>query len=418
MRALIVTGLFLCTASPGWAQKLDLSMPPAVQVTPLPSEETIQPISLTRAVVTMQEGEPWLDERGSLCLLGSGVVKWQAANAAIQTEARLSPIFDNVLGAAGFKVGRSDPSDLFETSQRAVDLQAGARITSIRARACDTPDSDARAATVVMDVEWQIFSVSQNRILARIPTTGGHKRSEQISTALGGALYGAFAENVRVLSASEVFRSIVTAKERRSSSASPVSTNEIHINMPMPVKAPLDQAAKGVVSVFTGSGHGSGVLVSPDGYILTNHHVAGASGKVRVRWPDGTDSVGEVIRGDARRDVALIKTTPKGPALAIRRQPLQVGETVFAIGTPLDKELAGTVTRGAVSGFREKDGLPMIQSDAAITQGNSGGPLLDEQGQVVALSVSVLQINGAPLNINFFIPIEDALRVLALNPAG
>lgn len=106
----------------------------------------------------------------------------------------------------------------------------------------------------------------------------------------------------------------------------------------------------GAVVVFAGSGSGSGVLISTDGYILTNHHVAGKSGRVRIRWSDGTESVGEVVRADRRRDVALIKVaSPKGRPLSIRQAPVELGDTVYAIGTPLGDELQNTVTRGIVS---------------------------------------------------------------------
>jgi S1-C subfamily serine protease len=135
---------------------------------------------------------------------------------------------------------------------------------------------------------------------------------------------------------------------------------------------------------------------------------------VRVRWADGTESIGDVVRSDARRDVALVRAAPKASPLAIRNTPLQLGETVFAIGTPLKAEFANTLTRGIVSGTRLIDGLPMIQSDVAIDHGNSGGPLLDEQGRITALAVSRYEEDGVGHSINFFIPIDDALKALNL----
>jgi S1-C subfamily serine protease len=180
----------------------------------------------------------------------------------------------------------------------------------------------------------------------------------------------------------------------------------------------IKDAATGAVLVFAGAGSGSGALVSADGYILTNHHVAGDSGKVRIRWSDGSESVGEVVRGDRRRDVALIKVaTPKGRALAIRPGPVELGETVFAIGTPLDAQLQNSVTRGVVSALRTLDGQSFIQSDTPVTHGNSGGPLLDSNGAIVGLTDLGLDPSQGS-TINFFLPINDALKVLALSPAG
>jgi serine protease Do len=96
------------------------------------------------------------------------------------------------------------------------------------------------------------------------------------------------------------------------------------------------------------------------------------------------------------------------------------GDTVFAIGTPLDLKFEGTVTRGIVSANRTFEGFTYIQSDVAVNHGNSGGPLLDEGAKVVGLTVAGYQPDGAPSGINLFIPIRDAMDFLALSisPAG
>jgi S1-C subfamily serine protease len=124
------------------------------------------------------------------------------------------------------------------------------------------------------------------------------------------------------------------------------------------------------------------------------------------------------LRSDPRRDVALIRTSGKSTALSIRHEPPVLGETVFAIGTPLEKEFQNTLTRGVVSGNRTIEGQPFIQSDVAVDHGNSGGPLLDEQGRVLALTDWGYAPDGVSHNLNFFIPIDDALRALGLSPAA
>jgi serine protease Do len=174
----------------------------------------------------------------------------------------------------------------------------------------------------------------------------------------------------------------------------------------------------GAVVIFAGDEMGSGVLISSDGYILTNQHVAKGPGHVRIRWADGGETDGEVVRSDAHRDVALIKVAAaKGRPLAIRRTPVDLGETVYAIGTPMSDAYQNTVTRGIVSATRKLDGQSFIQSDAGATHGNSGGPLVDEKGAVVGLAdLTVDASNGS--TINFFIPIGEALEALALKPAG
>ena len=167
--------------------------------------------------------------------------------------------------------------------------------------------------------------------------------------------------------------------------------------------------------MFAPEGSGSGFLVSDDGYLLTNHHVVGTAKVVKVKWSDGTESVGQVLRSDPRRDVAVIKTEPGGrPALILRHTEAQQGETVFAIGSPLGDRFQNTMSKGIVSALRNQQGQSYIQSDVMVNHGSSGGPLLDETGHVIGLTASGQVINGSPVGINFFIPIDDALKTLNL----
>ena len=101
---------------------------------------------------------------------------------------------------------------------------------------------------------------------------------------------------------------------------------------------------------------------------------------------------------------------------AIDRLALQPGETVFAIGTPLEIDLQGTLSRGIVSAIRHRDGELLIQSDVSIAHGNSGGPLLDEKGNVIGMTVSGLENTTA--NLNFFIPVAEILKALNLKLGG
>src|SRR6185437_11851939 len=118
---------------------------------------------------------------------------------------------------------------------------------------------------------------------------------------------------------------------------------------------------------------------------------------------------------DSKRDVALVKADVHGRSpLELRPGPVQQGEPVYAIGSPLGEAQQNTMTKGIVSATRVRDGLSYIQSDVAVTHGNSGGPLLDEKGRVIGLTESGLAPDGSPIGINFFIPIGDALRALAL----
>jgi S1-C subfamily serine protease len=306
-----------------------------------------------------------------------------------------------------------DATNLFE-EQTASDLQVGALITGLSVKGCIHAVLKATLqGSATMDVEWQVYSVSQGKVVARIATHGGFSAGGLELGNVTPVVTGVFADTVRRLAANAQFRELITAP-----TAVAVAPKSVMLFTPATGSVRIADAAKGVVVIYAGDGQGSGILISPDGYILTNHHVAGGSGRVRVRWSDGTESIGEVLRSDPRRDVALIRTSGKSTALSIRHEPPVLGETVFAIGTPLEKEFQNTLTRGVVSGNRTIEGQPFIQSDVAVDHGNSGGPLLDEQGRVLALTDWGYAPDGVSHNLNFFIPIDDALRALGLSPAA
>lgn len=134
---------------------------------------------------------------------------------------------------------------------------------------------------------------------------------------------------------------------------------------------------------------------------------------MKVRWPDGVETLGKVLRRDRGRDVALIQADPRGRTpLNLRRGGLQTGETVYAVGTPLSSQFQGTVTKGVVSANRVYNGFAYIQSDVSVNPGNSGGPLLDENGAVIGVTVAAIRPADQPTGINLFIPIGEALDFL------
>jgi serine protease Do len=168
-----------------------------------------------------------------------------------------------------------------------------------------------------------------------------------------------------------------------------------------------------VVTIETGGGSGSGFYIGRDGYVITNQHVVGDARYVKVKMGDGYAVPGEVVRRNAARDVALIKTDIEPPtALFVRTTAPRIGEEVFAVGSPFGAQLNSTVTRGVLSGERTMDEKRFLQSDVAINPGNSGGPLVDADGALIA--VADLKRNNAS-GIGLFIPIEEVLATLGLN---
>lgn len=170
------------------------------------------------------------------------------------------------------------------------------------------------------------------------------------------------------------------------------------------------------VLIKNAGSHGSGFFISKKGYLLSNQHVVKDNKFVTVRLSTGRELAGEVIRTHEARDVALIKVAKENfNALPLRNtdEP-SVGEDIFVIGSPLDEKHQSTMSKGIISAYKtnEKSGLTHIQTDASTHGGSSGGPVLDVLGNVISVHYSGLSHGGQKANMNFSIPIIDALKHL------
>ncbi|MBH8556473.1 S1C family serine protease [Hymenobacter negativus] len=174
-------------------------------------------------------------------------------------------------------------------------------------------------------------------------------------------------------------------------------------------------AAKSVVIVETTDGHGSGCIISNDGYIVTNAHVVGEEADVKVLMADGLEAKGRVVRVNAEMDLALIKINTDG--LTAFQLPTtssaEIGADVFAIGTPADKELGQSITKGIISGRRKIEGHTLLQTDVSINGGNSGGALVSHGGQLLGIVNAKLVGRGIE-GIGFAIPAEQVADALQL----
>ena len=160
-------------------------------------------------------------------------------------------------------------------------------------------------------------------------------------------------------------------------------------------------------------GLGSGFILSPDGYVMTNAHVVRGADDITVTTSDRREFKAKVIGADTRTDVALLKVDATGLPAVRMGDPnkLRVGEWVIAIGSPFGLE--NTVTAGIVSAKSRDTGdfLPFIQTDVAVNPGNSGGPLINMRGEVVGINSQIFTTSGAYNGISFAIPIDEANHV-------
>ncbi len=190
----------------------------------------------------------------------------------------------------------------------------------------------------------------------------------------------------------------------------------------------IEKAAKSVVNINTirrfhdfyyqvvpVQGMGSGIIIDPNGYIVTNNHVVAGAEKIDATLPSGDVLHGKLLGACVSDDVAVVKVDGKDLPVAELgdSDELKAGQTVFAIGNPLGLAGAPTVTRGVVSAvkrtLRSDRGLieNLVQTDAAINPGNSGGPLVDAKGRVVALNTALIPFAQG---IGFAIPVNTVKR--------
>jgi len=160
---------------------------------------------------------------------------------------------------------------------------------------------------------------------------------------------------------------------------------------------------------------GTGFIMSPDGYVLTNHHVVDGADEVKVKLSDRREFTAKVIGSDQQSDVALLKIAATGlPALRLGdSRQLKPGQWVVAIGSPFG--LDHSVTAGIVSAvgrsnpYADQRYVPFIQTDVAINRGNSGGPLLNTRGEVVGINSQIFSNSGGYMGVSFAIPIDTAM---------
>ncbi|MDG2525016.1 DegQ family serine endoprotease [Stenotrophomonas sp. HITSZ_GD] len=166
---------------------------------------------------------------------------------------------------------------------------------------------------------------------------------------------------------------------------------------------------------IVGRAMGSGFIISPDGYVLTNHHVVDGASDVTVKLSDGRELKAKVVGSDEQYDVALLKVNASNlPTVRIGdSNTLKPGQWVVAIGSPFG--LDHSVTAGIVSAtgranpYADQRYVPFIQTDVAINQGNSGGPLLNTRGEVVGINSQIFSASGGYMGISFAIPIDLAV---------
>jgi serine protease Do len=321
---------------------------------------------------------------------------------------RLSKIYSDRSLALGYPKFEGEQSAFAEKLGTEADFKVGFTLLSMNYDICGGNNEVSGTSSIKMKIE--LYSTKLKKIVYFKVLDGAYSSSkkikmEQFDEALFlSSLENAFSDKNYV----NVFKDMALKDSLTSEKIIIENGTRIVDGIKKNTKAILTS----VITVESGLGVGSGFYIGKDGYIISNYHVVGESKFVKVKFSGGHSIVGEVVRTDPVRDVALIKTASESPVqVSIRKLPVKIGEEVFAIGSPFGEQLSGTVTRGIISAERFIDDLKYIQSDVSINPGNSGGPLVDIAGDVVAIA-ELKKENAA--GIGLFIPIAEVLDKLGI----
>lgn len=321
----------------------------------------------------------------------------------------LSRSFKDLAAKQGFSLSDRSRS-AFEDKKTGADFKLGATLLAIDYRACNA--GETMSGSVYTKMKWEVFSARRQKVvyapvIESVYETSTKIPMDEFSSQLMRTLSGN-------LLADPKFIELIQSGGLTDSDATP-ALPPLQVAAEKVVHGGVAQASaalvKAVVTVESGVGSGSAFYISRAGHLLTNHHVVADAKFVRIKLSDGRSLVGEVLRSDKARDVALVQTDPIGfDVLSLRADAPQVGEEVFALGSPFGSMLSGSISRGVLSARRVLESVPFLQSDVAISPGSSGGPLLDAKGRVVGIA----QLGSKSAGVNLFIPIEEALEKLSL----
>lgn len=355
---------------------------------------------------------------------GKATIEWGAGSSVLGNwSTELGEIFHEVLSQKGLNVA-GDPKDMFGQDEAVsfAEYLIGARISEIRGNFCNVHDwwdgkpLDEYSGEMYVSIEWTVFSNLLQRKVLKTTTEGYFKQNIPKRDGIIITFHNAFAHATENLMASQDFVNVVLRKlpSKSEEAAGPTIYIKPLELRDSPLEESIDRILPAVVTVRVGTGHGSGFIVSENGLVITNAHVVGQAKNVTVILNNGLELQGKVLRLHKLRDVALIKVPLRIPwALPIRDREAAPLERVYVVGSPMDEGMRSNITTGIVSALRREEGsgLDFIQSDAAISGGNSGGPLLDENGNVIGISVSMYA--GTTIqSLNMFIPINSGLEAL------
>lgn len=373
---LMLVGVLGCATGGG--------LPPSRQLTPQTVSGETEALTFTRLVIRVPAGREIGGHHKGLLKIRHDTYTWGGDISVASDEFRI--IASETMREYGFNVLGGDNLLFGDDESHQATYQIGATLRDLRYNTFGALAGDRAEAWV--KVEWQVYNALQEQVIFADTTTGSAEHGDAgtgvaaVKEAFRGALKNLMANREFVSLVSAPGDSLrlgeVTAPERDMEACS----DAVASSLPEQSEA----AFRAAPLVRVGSSHASGVVISPEGYLLTAAHVVSGVDRATVRFSSGLELDAKVIEVDSPQDVALLKLPGSGHAcLSIAEGAAAVGTDVFAIGAPASEDLSFSVSRGVVSGHRNLEGYSFLQTDASLNPGNSGGPLVNGQAEVVGI---------------------------------
>jgi hypothetical protein len=269
---------------------------------------------------------------------------------------------------------------------------------------------------IELDIKWDVLDFYKKTIYSDTIKSKSGEFVSYVSNANSNyyraAIMDAMETSMYTLMNKEKFRNIT----RLTKSGIIDTLQSLEIKNPKDFVSTIEQAVQSSVTIKTSKGHASGFFISKNGYLITNYHVISDTSKLEIILNDGSKFIPKIVRFNKESDIALLKIEKDNivPFKLTDIEQAGIGKEIYVIGTPSAEDLSQTLTKGIISSVRKQaNGSKIIQTDASISRGNSGGPLIDKEGRLLGI-INTKLIGFGIEGISFAIPANEIVKYLGI----
>lgn len=302
----------------------------------------------------------------------------------------------------------------------------GAQITDLKVIVKYDKNDKLKAGSYVttntMKIVWKVLDKTTDQVVYSFNTENTTKMRNNSMYYQNKNLLSSFEGTLMDLFNDAKFIELIKNSKKFTGSADNAASADAIKMIVDPVKTPVFKSqsemikytSDACVTIVTDAGHGSGVVFDARGYILTAYHVLEGVNKIKVVFASGIELDAVMISSSVKNDLAILKIPGKGfKALAMSPEEVTLGDEVLTIGTPADIDLGQSIAKGMISGKRLIEELVYLQINMAVSPGNSGGPLINDKGEIVGIIQKKIVGKGIE-GIGFAVPVETIKTSLNL----